>query len=377
MGVIQTISKNARLIASSRNWIEGDAVEQLKSTSSLDGIIEGIGMPDIHPGKGHPVGAVFISETVIYPYIIGNDIGCGVGLWQTSIKKNKIKRDKWVKKLAGFNHQLIEDINPWLEKYGVDSSLWNESIGTIGKGNHFAELSVVSSIKEERELSNLGLDKNRAVILVHSGSRGLGDHVLRAYVDKHKAGGVAPDSSDGRIYLEDHNTAVAYAGLNREIITRKICSLLNADYCLAADCVHNFISTCTTNNRTLYVHRKGAVSALNGPVVIAGTRGSCSYIVKPVVENTADVGDSLPHGAGRKWKRGEARGKLKSRFSSRDLTHTKLGSMVICDDKKLLYQEAPEAYKNIEIVISDMVDAGLIKVIALLSPVITYKVNSQ
>jgi release factor H-coupled RctB family protein len=84
---------------------------------------------------------------------------------------------------------------------------------------------------------------------------------------------------------------------------------------------------------------------------------------------------SLAHGAGRKWSRSDSRGRLENRFSPKDLAHTELGSYVICEDKDLLYEEAPQAYKNIDVVIGDMVNAGLAEVIAVLKPLVTYKVR--
>jgi release factor H-coupled RctB family protein len=108
--------------------------------------------------------------------------------------------------------------------------------------------------------------------------------------------------------------------------------------------------------------------------MIPGSRGALSYLVLP-----KDAGDrgafSLAHGAGRKWSRSESRGRLEKRFSAKDLARTKIGSHVICEDKELLYEEAPEAYKNITVVIDDLVQAGLIEVIAILKPVVTYKVR--
>ena len=84
---------------------------------------------------------------------------------------------------------------------------------------------------------------------------------------------------------------------------------------------------------------------------------------------------SIAHGAGRKWSRSESRGRLERRFSAKDLIRTELGSHVICEDKELLYEEAPQAYKNISIVIDDLVQEGLVDVVATLKPVVTYKVR--
>src|SRR5690606_6224921 len=83
--------------------------------------------------------------------------------------------------------------------------------------------------------------------------------------------------------------------------------------------------------------------------------------------------NSLAHGAGRKWQRGESKGRLSGRYRPDDLIITDLKSQVICEDKDLLYEEAPENFKNITKVISDLVELQLIEVVAVFRPVVTYK----
>lgn len=84
---------------------------------------------------------------------------------------------------------------------------------------------------------------------------------------------------------------------------------------------------------------------------------------------------SLAHGAGRKWSRSDSRARLEKRYSAKALARTELGSYVICEDKALLYEEAPQACKNITTVMDDLVTAGLAEVIAVLRPLVTYKVR--
>jgi release factor H-coupled RctB family protein len=110
--------------------------------------------------------------------------------------------------------------------------------------------------------------------------------------------------------------------------------------------------------------------------MIPGSRGTFSYLVNPIGDHYQNA-YSLAHGAGRKWKRSDTKAHLSNRFKREDLIKTNLGSRVICEDKDLLYEEAPQAYKNIDIVIQDMVDAGLIEVIAVFRPVITYKTRRR
>jgi release factor H-coupled RctB family protein len=137
-----------KIIASPQNWIEGWAIEQLKKTAELPHMKQAVGMPDLHPGKGNPIGAAFITEGVFNPYLVGNDVGCGMGLWTTTLQSRKIKLDRWVNKLTDLDGAWDGNISAWLEKYHLQSSDHDRSLGTIGGGNHFAELQKVESIKD-------------------------------------------------------------------------------------------------------------------------------------------------------------------------------------------------------------------------------------
>jgi release factor H-coupled RctB family protein len=99
MVLISKDKPEIKLLASDHSWIEGEAIRQLQQTAQLEGMFAAVGLPDLHPGKGGPVGGAFLSRKVIYPYVVGSDVGCGMGLWQTSLKTRKVKRDKWAKKL--------------------------------------------------------------------------------------------------------------------------------------------------------------------------------------------------------------------------------------------------------------------------------------
>jgi release factor H-coupled RctB family protein len=101
-----------------------------------------------------------------------------------------------------------------------------------------------------------------------------------------------------------------------------------------------------------------------------------SYLVKPIGVG-AEYAWSLAHGAGRKWSRSESRLRMRERFGVMELVQTPLGGRVICEERELLYEEAPAAYKDIEAVIADLVDAGLVSVIATFRPLLTYKVRKK
>jgi len=126
------------------------------------------------------------------------------------------------------------------------------------------------------------------------------------------------------------------------------------------------------NTEAVFIHRKGAVAADGEFVVIPGSRGSLSYLVKPTGDGESHAW-SLAHGAGRNWTRSDARQRMRERFNINELAQTPLGGRVVCEERDLLYEEAPAAYKNIEAVIADLVAAGLVSVIATLRPLLTYK----
>ncbi|MDH3974564.1 MAG: RNA ligase RtcB family protein [Deltaproteobacteria bacterium] len=363
---------NIKIIASEKNWIEGEAIQQLNNTAKLEGMLKVVGLPDLHPGRGNPVGAVFVIEDKIYPYLVGNDVGCGMGFWQTNLKRKKIKLDKWVKKLEGLESQWKGDTDLWLKEFDLQSSSFDYSLGTVGGGNHFAELQLVEKVKDREAFGAMKLEKDALFLLVHSGSRGLGEKLLRTHVDRYEARGLEVDSEDCDEYIKGHNYAVNWAVSNRALIAHRFLSMLSSEGRQILDSCHNSVTPVTFASKDYWLHRKGAAPSDNGPLIIPGSRGTFSYLVHPC-GGQEDNAYSLAHGAGRKWKRSDAKDRLRRRFNKESLSQTEFGGRVICEDKNLLYEEAPQAYKNVDIVISDMVDAGLIRVIATLKPLITYK----
>jgi release factor H-coupled RctB family protein len=369
-------SPTVRLFASSRSWIEGEALRQLHATARLEGVRQAIGFPDLHPGKGVPVGAAFVTEGLIYPHLIGGDIGCGMRLSKTDLVRRDIKLDRWAKLRFELEHPWDGDVPAELEAAELASSDFDESLGTIGGGNHFAELLAVEEIVSTRDFKPLKLGRDQLVTLVHSGSRGLGEAGLRRYTELYGGAGVDPESFVGGCYLADHDQAVAWARLNRNLIARRFAATLGAETEQLWDGFHNSILRRETDDGPRWLHRKGAVESSDGFVVIPGSRGTLSYVVKPL-DDGRDRGWSLAHGAGRKWARSESRARMRERFKPAELVQTRLGGRVICEERELLYEEAPAAYKNIEAVIQDLVQAGLVSVIATLRPLLTYKTRKQ
>ncbi len=386
---VQKIADNVNLIASKETWIEGLAVQQLITTSELTGMKQVAGMPDLHPGRGYPIGAAFFTTKTIYPALVGNDIGCGMSLWQTSIKTTKVNLDKMVKKFEHIEQPLNDSWNDIVQarkaEKNITTQAYDHALGTIGGGNHFAEFQAIEDVYHPEALNELGLNTKQLLLLVHSGSRGLGQSILTEHINSHNHNGIEISSadhphSDFAHYMEQHDEAVRWAELNRELIALRFLEAVRTDGQCVLDVNHNLVSPKTINNESGWLHRKGATPSDKGYVVIPGSRGDYSYLVKPMSDCDQAMQMSLyslPHGAGRKWKRGECHGRLGHKYKREDLYRTTLGSRVICGNKELLYDEAPQAYKKCQTVINDMVTAGLITVVAKLRPVLTFKTNGD
>ena len=365
-----------RLYASARSWIEGEALHQLYAASSVEGVRLAAGFPDLHPGKGSPVGAAFVTEGLIYPHLIGGDIGCGMALFKTELVRRDVKLDRWAQIPFDLEHVWTDEIAQVLARDELESTRFDQSLGTLGGGNHFAELQAVEEVVNAREFKKLGLGKQQLAVLIHSGSRGLGESVLRDYVAEHQASGSDAESFAAAAYLQGHDLAARWAKANRKLLAERFAQALGAEADLLWDGCHNSITPQELEGETVWVHRKGAVVAGEEAVVISGSRGSLSYLVKPLGDGEGRAW-SLAHGAGRKWARNEAHLRMRERFGKEQLVQTPLGSRVVCGDRDLLYEEAPAAYKSIEAVIQDLVDAGLVSVVATFRPLLTYKTKAK
>ena len=364
-----------RLFASPECWVEAEAVRQLYAIAKLDGVRQVVGFPDLQPAKGGPAGAAFVAQGVIYPHLIGGDIGCGMELWKTSLEHRKATPNRWADLRFDLEHPWEGNLGGWLQDHQLPSTEFDEAMGTIGGGNHFAELQAVEEILNASAFRKLGLRHDELLVLVHSGSRGCGESVPWNFAIEHGTTGVAPSSQAGAAYLRSHGKALRWARANRELIVLRFLDMIGGEAELVWDGCHNSITPMTVGDARLWLHRRGAAPSDAGPLVIAGSRGAFSYLVQPTGGGEASAW-SLAHGAGRKWSRSESRLRVRERHRVSELAQTPLGSRVICEPRDLLYEEAPMAYKPIESVIRTLVKAGLAKVIATLRPVLTYKTRA-
>lgn len=308
-----------------KSEVDRHAILQLGAVAYLPGVSVVVGLPDLHPGNQFPVGCVVACENTIYPELVGNDIGCGMALFTCPFRASA--------------DGLFRAFRNWTSPPGPDG------MGTIGGGNHFAEVMECTS----------GRWAGDRLLLVHSGSRAVGAAVLKP------DGAVAPSSPEGREYLTAHDHALGWARQNRRKIAE---SILGSEPETLLDICHNSL----TFERGRWLHRKGAAPSNRGLVVIPGSRGSPSYVVRGKGSGDYNL-DSLAHGAGRCMSRSKAR--LNNERKGWDFTRTAIGSRVWSASQQHLHEETPDAYKDIETVIDDL--AEYCDVVAVLKPVLTLK----
>ena len=366
------MTSDSHIYCGQKTWLEGPAVEQFNRILGLEGILKGAAFPDLHPGRGVPIGAAFLSEGLIYPALIGNDIGCGMTLFNPGVPARKLKTDKLLRKLGGDPETIIQQLSQ--ECLSELASTMDDSLGmlgTLGHGNHFAEILELESVLDDNAGQELSLPKGNALLLVHSGSRAYGEALWREFAAKYGDKGVAASDPDGTAYLERHAQLIRWASFNRRLVARAFSKMLSCDLTEILDSTHNSI---TPFGDRRFIHRKGASAVEAGkPVVVAGSRGTFSYLVKPCGDLEEHL-FSLAHGAGRKWNRQSTAARVREKHGDiQSLLQTKLGTKVICPSKELLYEEAPEAYKNIEDVIDDLIFFNLAKPVARLKPIVNIK----
>ncbi|PWK41184.1 release factor H-coupled RctB family protein [Actinoplanes xinjiangensis] len=345
------------IFAEPGSWIETGAVDQCHQVAALDGMIHVAGMPDLHPGKGAPIGAAMLSS-VLYPFLVGSDIGCGIAVFPFRLKR--VVPERLAGRFPDLDRPVGADGPP-----GIDVPAgYTDQLGTVGRGNHFVELAKVDAVLDTGHAGRLGLSAGDTVLIVHSGSRGLGERILRSHTEVHGAGPAA----DPAAYLAAHDDAVRWGHLNRRIMAERVADALGADLGEpVTDVCHNSVEIRDGH----YLHRKGAAPGDGTDVLIAGTRGTRSFLVAGHAGPQA--GHSVAHGAGRKMSRTDALRRGRAKHTVEELRRTAVGSIVVCGDRQLLFEEAPGAYKRIEQVIGDLVAHGLATPVVSTVPLVTYK----
>ncbi|MGW5082740.1 RNA ligase RtcB family protein [Micromonospora echinospora] len=353
------------VFSSPGSWIESAALDQCRQVAALDGMMHVAAMPDLHPGKGAPIGAAMAS-TVLYPFLVGSDIGCGIAVFPIALRR--VVPERLAARFPDLDRALDPDRDAdgpaWSVLDGEVPAGHLDGLGTVGRGNHFVELARVGAILAPEHAARLGLAAGDLVLVVHSGSRGLGERILREHTEAHGAG-PAPDPE---AYLARHDAAVRWGSLNRRLLAARVAYALGAEPTEpVVDQCHNLVEIRDGH----YLHRKGAAPGDGRDVLIAGTRGTPSYLV--AAHAGPDAGHSVAHGAGRKMSRADALRRGRAKHTVEELRRTPVGSIVVCGDRQLLFEEAPTAYKRIEQVIGDLVAHDLATPITTTVPLVTYK----
>ncbi len=391
--------------------IEPQALQQLRDVSQLPGLHGLRVMPDVHFGKGATVGSVIAMEQALAPAAVGVDIGCGVNAVKTSLKLEDFEgndlahlRSRFESVVpVGFSvHDTFRDSREKLParvergarnilkryadlrvtEYGKGASRKSlsefeiramQSMGTLGNGNHFIELTT---------------DSEDAVwITLHSGSRGIGNILATEHIGR--AQGLAsnadlPDhlrelslfhkgTPEMDAYLHDLNWAQEYAMHSRtvmmELVKRELEIYMSEPSRVVTfgeeiNCHHNYVAQEIIDGREMIVTRKGAISAKEGELaLIPGSMATGSYIVRGK-GNDASF-QSASHGAGRKMSRNAA----KKRYTVADVERTMVGIEARKDAGVI--DEISLAYKNLDDVIAAQTD--LVDVVQKLDTILCVK----
>nr|KAF6370418.1 RNA 2',3'-cyclic phosphate and 5'-OH ligase [Myotis myotis] len=402
------------------------AMKQIGNVAALPGIVHrSIGLPDVHSGYGFAIGnmAAFDMndpEAVVSPGGVGFDINCGVRLLRTNLDESDVQPVKEQLAQAMFDHIPVgvgskgvipmnaKDLEEALEM-GVDWSLregyaWAEDkehceeygrmlqadpnkvsarakkrglpqLGTLGAGNHYAEIQVVDEIFNEYAAKKMGIDhKGQVCVMIHSGSRGLGHQVATdALVAMEKA------MKRDKIIVNDRQAFAKVFNTTPD----------DLDLHVIYDVSHNIAKVeqhvVDGKERTLLVHRKGSTRAfpphhpliavdyqLTGqPVLIGGTMGTCSYVLTGTEQGMTETFGTTCHGAGRALSRAKSRRNLDFQDVLDKLAD--MGIAIRVASPKLVMEEAPESYKNVTDVVNTCHDAGISKKAIKLRPIAVIK----
>ena len=349
-----------RKFYTSASWIDGQAEQQLNQVAGWAGVTKIAAFPDLHPGQFGPVGCAVLADR-IYPQLIGSDIGCGMSLFQLDLPLRKLKLEKALRRMRSLGEPIELDQSHRLEDLGLTPES-GSTLGTVGGGNHFCEVQKVAHTE-----ADTGVDKTRLCLLVHSGSRSFGNGIL-ADLPQDAFAGLDPASDAGQRYLEHHEHAVLWAKLNRQIIAERAAEALHTDARLLVDSPHNLLS----KHNDGWLHRKGAAKIGAGMVPLAGSRATASFLL--AATGHTETLKSLAHGAGRRYNRSSMHGRVRAKRSDiQAMQRTPFGGRILCEDRALLIEESPTAYKAAKAVVDDRARTGAAPPRAELHPMLTFK----
>jgi tRNA-splicing ligase RtcB len=436
--------------------LEGDpCLEQVENVAHLPGIQgASLAMPDIHWGYGFPIGGVAAMDAekgVISPGGVGYDINCGVRLLRTNHVLEEVRPEitRLVDRLyrsiptgVGAARRDLRLNKPELKGVLAEGAGWavrqglgrqddldyleeggcladarpdlvspralergHRQLGTLGSGNHFAEVQYVAEVYDEEAAKALGLHPDQITVTIHSGSRGLGHQVCTDFLKVMLEAGRKYDiripdrqlccapiaSPEGTRYLAAMSAAANFAFANRQVMThwsRESFSRIfgsRSRLSVVYDVCHNIAKFETFElegrRRRLCVHRKGATRAypprhpqtpaayreVGQPVLIPGDMGRYSYVLVGTERAFSETFGSTCHGAGRRLSRKKAKRAARGRNLVGELADR--GVVVRAAGMATVAEEMPEAYKDVADVVGVVAGAGISRIVARLVPI--------
>ena len=364
--------------------VDENSINQLKNIANMPFIHRHVAaMPDVHLGKGATVGSVIATDSAIMPCAVGVDIGCGMSAIKLPIPVSdflendttvKLLRSRMEEKIpVGFNGNdeqtkraslAFKELGEYRAPLGPKViQTAHAQLGSLGGGNHFIELC------EDTE--------GNSWVMLHSGSRGVGNKLARYHIEKAKGlmkkmfislpdmdlAYLVQGDPEFNNYIYDLMWAQKYAKANRREMMHRVLEVLISEFKLDStpqslmadmiDCHHNYTAMENHFGKNVWVTRKGAVRAREGDLgIIPGSMGAKSFIVSGKGNKWSFC--SCSHGAGRKYSRTQA----KKIFTKEDLISQTEG--VECRKDEAVIDEIPSAYKDIDKVMEDQKD--LVKV---------------
>jgi tRNA-splicing ligase RtcB len=429
------------------------SLEQAANVACLPGIVgASLAMPDIHQGYGFPIGGVAAMDWrngVVSPGGVGYDINCGVRLVRTNLEQGEVRAklkeivDQVFRDVpcgvGGKGHldinakelrHVLEEGAPWMVERGygepgdalrceeggclrdADAACVSErakergrpQIGTLGSGNHFLEIQFVERVEDHAIARDYGLEEGQVVVLIHSGSRGLGHQVCTDFLAEMGAAMkryniTLPDrqlacvpiqSPEGQSYLKAMRAAANFAWANRQAILHFLRGSFgkvfgkSARLTLLYDVCHNIAKrekhSYEGREVDVLVHRKGATRAFpphhpeippeyraaGQPVLVPGSMGTASWVLAGAAGSMRETFGSVCHGAGRMLSRHAAKAGRNARDVQQQLERQ--GILVRSETRDGIVEEVPEAYKDVDEVIEVVHAAGLARKVARLRP---------
>ncbi|MFW3146789.1 MAG: RtcB family protein [Thermoplasmatota archaeon] len=448
------------------------ACEQVANVATLPGLVgSSMAMPDVHWGYGFPIGGVAATSVdeggVVSPGGVGFDINCGVRLLSTSLREedvrphikaiteelfNNVPSGVGSKARIRVDRKQLEDVLTegarWAvsegfgverdtehmeEKGAIEGALPEEvsdkakkrgmpQVGSLGAGNHFLEVQRVDEIYQPETALKMGVrEKGQVMIMIHTGSRGLGYQVCQDQVrhletfysrrgDAYRSDKfdiTIPDrqlvaaplgSREGDSYLGAMRCAANFAWANRQLITHwtreSIMKALpggskDVSIDMVYDIAHNIAKieehVFDGKRMKVCVHRKGATRAFGPghpevsteyrdhgqPVLIPGDMGTASYLLSGTEKAMERTFGSTCHGAGRMLSRSAAVRSFTPQMVMASLREK--GIIVKAASKKVVSEEAPDAYKDIDEVIRVANGSGISRKVARMTPIAVVK----